>query len=195
MSKNKSTDLRTRRTKSWLQAALRALMEEKPYEKIRVGEIAKRAQVSRQTFYLHYESKDDLLVSLFDDVFVEFRAEMRKELAQNNVDWQLFGTMIFSYWGKKAEIIRIFLDAGVENRFLKRIDTIFQELVEEIRAVDYVPQSPIVAYLTDFIIGGLFMVLKRWIEEDMNIPPEMLGLVFGHIVAQFRPIAVGAAQK
>ena len=42
--------------------------------KIRVGEITKRAQVSRQTFYLHYESKDELLVSLFDDVFSELFA-------------------------------------------------------------------------------------------------------------------------
>jgi AcrR family transcriptional regulator len=193
MSNKKRTDLRPQRTQRWLQTALRDLMEEKPYQKIRVGEITKRAELSRPTFYLHYESKDDLLVSLFDEVFVEFRAELRKELAQNNVDMQLFGTLIFSYWGKNADIIRIFLEAGVENHFLKRIHTIFLEVVEEIREVDYIAQSPIIPYFIDFTTGGLFMVLKRWIQEDMIIPPEMFGFVFGQVVAQFRPIALAAA--
>ena len=195
MSEKKRTDLRTQRTQSWLHNALRELMNEKPYEKIRVGEITKRAQVSRQTFYLHYESKDDLLVSLFDDVFVDFRTELKKNLSQDQVDLQKSGVVMFSYWSKKADIIRIFLDAGVENQFLTRIRAIFEEIEEKVRTVEGIPPSPIIPYLIDFVTGGTFMVLKRWVLEDMPIPPEMVGAVFGQVVLQFREVALEAAQN
>ena len=195
MSDQKKTDLRTRRTQSWLHNALRELMNEKPYEKIRVSELTKRAQVSRQTFYLHYESKDDLLISLFDDVFVDFREELRKKLLQNEVDLQNSGVIMFSYWSKKADIIRIFLDAGVENQFLTRIRAIFEEIEEKVRTAEGIPPSPIIPYLIDFVTGGTFMALKRWVQEDMPIPPEMVGAVFGQVVLQFREVAMEAAQK
>lgn len=195
MRDKKSTDLRVQRTEESLHTALRELMNEKRYTKIRVSEITKRARVSRQTFYLHYESKDDLLVSLFDDVFVEFRTELRQNLLQKEVDLEHFGFLMFSYWAQKAEIIRIFLDAGVENDFLKRIQTIFEETDEEVRMVEELPRSPIIPYLIDFITGGTFMVLKRWIQEDMPIPPETLAVVFGQVVVQFRETVIAAAQN
>jgi AcrR family transcriptional regulator len=186
MRDKKSTDLRIQRTEDALHTALQELMNEKPYEKIRVGEITKRARVSRQTFYLHYEAKDDLLISLFDDVFLGFRAELREKLSQNNVDFEGLGLLMFSYWGKKADIIRIFLDTGVENKFLKRIHTIFMELDEEIRMVEDIALSPIIPYVIHFVTGGTFMVLKHWIQEDMPISPERFGLVFDKVMAQFR---------
>ena len=115
MSDKKKTDLRTLRTQSWLHNALRELMNEKPYEKIRVGEITKRAQVSRQTFYLHYESKDDLLVSLFDDVFVHFRTELRKKLRNPKV--------IFTLKSKiRLTLLVIFILILVVKRIIKLWD-------------------------------------------------------------------------
>ena len=41
--------------------ALLSLMREKPYAKISVSELCKRAQVSRQTFYTLFESKDNVI--------------------------------------------------------------------------------------------------------------------------------------
>lgn len=195
MREQKSVDLRVQRTQSSLHAALQALMNEKPYDKIRVSQITKRAHVSRQTFYLHYETKDDLLISLFDDVFIHFRTELKTELLQNQVDFQKFGSLMFSYWANKADLIRLFLDTGVENNFLKRIRTIFQELDEEARMAQNIPTSPIIPYLIDFITGGTFMVLKRWILEDMPISPEVLSATFGQVMVQLQEVAIGATQN
>jgi AcrR family transcriptional regulator len=58
-----NTDLRIRRTRERLGAALIALIEEKPIDNVTVREVLDRAQVGRSTFYLHYQDKNDLLVS------------------------------------------------------------------------------------------------------------------------------------
>ena len=44
-----------------MDEALIQLLNEKDYEYITVKEVCKKAGVNRSTFYLHYESIDDLL--------------------------------------------------------------------------------------------------------------------------------------
>ena len=54
-------DPRAQRTRRLLRDALRALMQERSYGRITVGDIAARATVNRATFYLHFRDKDGLL--------------------------------------------------------------------------------------------------------------------------------------
>lgn len=60
MSQN-TEDLRIRRTKESIRNALKQMVMEMPYEKITVKGLADRAMINRNTFYLHYESTDDVL--------------------------------------------------------------------------------------------------------------------------------------
>ena len=56
-------DRRSERTRRLLGEALIALMLERPYAGLTVGEILERADIGRSTFYAHYWDKDDLLTS------------------------------------------------------------------------------------------------------------------------------------
>ncbi len=62
-----NTDLRIRRTRERLGAALIALLEEKAIHEVTVREVLARAKVGRSTFYLHYQDKDDLFLSQMED--------------------------------------------------------------------------------------------------------------------------------
>jgi AcrR family transcriptional regulator len=60
-------DRRIRRTRERLGAALISLIEEKPIDNVTVREVLDRAEVGRSTFYLHYQDKNDLLVSQMEN--------------------------------------------------------------------------------------------------------------------------------
>ena len=62
-----NTDLRIRRTRERLGAALVALIEEKAIDKVTVREVLERAKVGRSTFYVHYQDKDDLFLSQLEE--------------------------------------------------------------------------------------------------------------------------------
>lgn len=64
-------DLRAKRTKEFIRKAFEEMICEMDYEKITVKELTERAMINRKTFYLHYDSLDDLLL------------EMQNELAQD----------------------------------------------------------------------------------------------------------------
>ncbi len=66
MSQN-SSDLRVRRTRKLLREALIALIEERSFDAITVGEIAERAMVSRAAFYRYYQDKYDLVEKIFEE--------------------------------------------------------------------------------------------------------------------------------
>jgi AcrR family transcriptional regulator len=54
-------DRRTARSRRAITSAFVALVLERRYDAIRVGDIVEKADVGRSTFYEHFRSKDDLL--------------------------------------------------------------------------------------------------------------------------------------
>lgn len=75
------------RSQRWLVSSLCELMEEIPYEKITIGQICGRADLSRQTFYNLFGSKDEILRFGLRDAYEEcFRGLADKEtLAADDV--------------------------------------------------------------------------------------------------------------
>ena len=61
-------DKRIIKTKKNLKATLLELLDEKPFEKINVTELCKRANTSRITFYTYYGDKYELLDEFFRDL-------------------------------------------------------------------------------------------------------------------------------
>src|SRR5258706_13940097 len=115
MSTKLSTDLRSRRTRKWLQEALLVLMKEKSFREIQIREIADRAQVSRPAFYLHFHSKEELLLSHVDVIFDEFHAEVTREIARGthgSVNRKQFSILLFQYWERYADTLRLVIEAG-----------------------------------------------------------------------------------
>ncbi len=62
-------DRRQRKTREAIFTALIALLSKKDFTQITVSEIIEKADISRATFYSHFETKDDLLKALCEDLF------------------------------------------------------------------------------------------------------------------------------
>ena len=71
MATDKKVDLRIQRTKDSIRKTFEEMICEMDYEQISIKELAQRARINRKTFYLHYNTLDDLL------------REIQNEMAQN----------------------------------------------------------------------------------------------------------------
>ena len=70
----KRRDRRVERTQQLLRGALVSLIREKGFEALTVQDIIDRANVGRATFYSHFDNKEDLLVSGFEDLRASLKA-------------------------------------------------------------------------------------------------------------------------
>ncbi len=68
MEKVGAQDRRSQRTRDTLIQAMLALIETKHYDQITVQDIVDRANVGRSTFYAHFDNKDELLSSGFEQM-------------------------------------------------------------------------------------------------------------------------------
>lgn len=71
-------DRRVIKTRAAIRAAYFALLAENPTERISVSEIARRADIDRKTFYLHYATVEDISREYLTSCIDEFTANMRE---------------------------------------------------------------------------------------------------------------------
>ena len=180
MSIKRSKDLRVRRTRKWLQDSLSALMKEKPFQDIQITEITERAQVSRPTFYMHYRSKEELLLSYVDTIFEEFRVATTAELARGKYDPRKFCVMLFEYWERYADSLERVINADVQDVLLERLRQYVAIVMADLAPFNgrdmTVPHMR--AFVADYIAGGAYMLLTGWILQKMPCTAETMGTLF-----------------
>lgn len=96
-------DPRVRRTRKLIEDAFRALLVERPYADISVGDVVDRATVHRATFYAHFQNKEHLATSLIGgDLESALRARLTHGLPLNHETLGEVAEAIFSFFGHIA---------------------------------------------------------------------------------------------
>ena len=185
MSIKPSTDMRALRSRRWLYAALLQLMKEKPFKDIQITEIADRAQVSRPTFYLHYRSKEELLLSQVDLVFAEFFQEFSNKIAEGNYDRLKYCILIFQYWERNAETLRMVIRADLHEAFRERLRMYFSMAVSQLTTPEEKSKSneKLAEFIIDFESGGVYQLLLHWITQGLPYSAEQMGSLFYQLAA------------
>ena len=178
-------DLRVKRSRLLLKEALLQLMKEKPFRDIQVTEIADKAQVARPTFYLHYKSKQELLLGLVDDVFNEFYEALSASIINNQIDPKQQNVLVFQYWERYADILRMVIEADIHDEFRTRMRVYFSQLLTQFIPEDVSGNNPRIEFIIDFVSGGAYSVLTQWIMRDMPYPAEQMGALFHELIGGY----------
>jgi AcrR family transcriptional regulator len=170
MSRNvakRKIDRRIRRTRDRLGDALMELVLEKPFDTITVQDVLDRAGVSRSTFYVHYNDKDDLFISDVDEFFegmatmLSRRADSSDRVAPVR---ELFAHVADAPRFHKAVVasgkIHAILELG-QGHFARGIE---QRLAELQRARGITAERHTVAHA---LAGALLSLLLWWIKAKM----------------------------
>ncbi len=178
-------DRRVKRTKRMLGQAMLALIVEQEYDSITINEITERADINRATFYLHYDSKDELLLEALEEKFEELIVTF-KEISTAAPIWEAseIDLLTFQHVAEHAELYKVILgERGmgyIINRILDYIAEISFKLIKESLPADIEPPLPI-ELIARHYAGSLYALLSWWVRNDMPHPPEYMAELSGQM--------------
>ena len=156
-----------------MDEALLLLLEQKEYEFITVKEICAKAGVNRSTFYLHYQSIDELLFETIEMINKKFNSSFnnKKLNPQNLKKEELFlieDSYLIPYLHFIKENKKVYKLIHT-NPFLFRKQQAFDKLYDELFSVildKYGVKEDEKEYIFAFFSFGLVAVIQKWIEND-----------------------------
>lgn len=179
MNKNESKYFNTA---CLMDEALLALLEKKDYEYITVQEITKKAGVNRSTFYLHYESIDDLLEETINLVNKRFNNSFDLEL---NLTDKLHGKNNKELIFITPKYLRPYLNFIKENKkifclsrnkpqlfkskevFEKMYNDIFEPIL-----INFNVEKEKRKYIFEYYSKGILGIVTYWVDDECKLDVE-----------------------
>jgi AcrR family transcriptional regulator len=171
-------DRRVRRTRRLLADALLTLVTERPYEMISVQDITDEADLNRATFYLHYGSKDELMVAALEARFDALVAEIEVDSAEKPI-WEDTAPVqrTFEHVAEHAALYKVLLSERGMGYIVNRIISYIAGYSETHLLASLPPDQPSQmppTLIAQHIAGSLFALLAWWIQNDMPYSAETM---------------------
>jgi len=164
LQKSFSHNRQVQRTKLWIFEALMLLMDEKPYDKITVSDIADKAGVARPTFYRNFDDKDEVVLEYLNNSF-----STEKDDKLNNI------ILVFDdkYLVKHQKNLKKILDTvSIENRIYHDLQKYTQSLIEKYKKQLSMEEYLICRYKINYQITGSLRIFFDWFINNMPMPVE-----------------------
>lgn len=174
-------DRRQRKTREAIFTAFTRLLSKKEFGKITVGEIIEQADVGRATFYAHFETKEDLLKELCQELFCHLFDAMGNDPSEHrhifdcNAPSSVF-LHLFEHLKRNDHNLLQLLSGENNQLFLGYFKNNLNCLVES--------QLPLFAQIkseklpenfwVDHISSTFVETLRWWIENGMAQSPETI---------------------
>ena len=176
-------DKRVERTRELLQKALMELIAERGYDSITIQDIVDRANLGRTTFYLHYNSKDELFMSCHEAVIREFHLGLlhpltREELLSPQIPTQM--TSAYRHLEEGRALLYPIFHGRDSQLILRQIrDRSAREIEMNLRSIFGEAESSIpFEMLANYLIGAQIALMQWWLEKRRTHTAESLAYTF-----------------
>ena len=141
--------------KQQITNALLELLKEKELSDINIGELTKKAQVSRNSFYRNYTDREDIIKKYFYLLLSEWDNSWKQQASDSNSE--LFGHL-FMYLKQYSDILVLIQKRGLFYLFKESYLSIYGPLET---------MDNITAYTLVFIANGILGWIEEWIKRGM----------------------------
>jgi AcrR family transcriptional regulator len=179
---------RKQRTIAALKQAGLDLVLEQGYDSVTIQEIVDRADVGRGTFYLHFDSKEDLVWQIILEGLMEANQEGDRRFSEGNFPPGYLGYLItFEHAAQNKDLYRLMMGSQGSALLTHRVAQVLADQIEaSIRAGEYLPDAPQPPdLLAQMIVGALVRLVLWWLETpNRHSPQQMADMIYAVIHGQ-----------
>lgn len=166
-------------TRRLLRDALLQLLREMPLEKISVSALCRTAGINRTTFYHHYQTPNDVLVAIENELVEELKQFGTLPHTLPSAHRML--TDVCIYLHEHADMLRVFFRCNADAHLATVISSMNQRLWE---LRDTLPNqswdADAIRLAATFLGTGGYYMIRQWLLEEIDkTPEEIASLVLG----------------
>lgn len=183
-------DRRVTRTKAALTAALFELLGEKDFSKISITELTRRADVDRKTFYLHYQTVDEILEEFYEESLRHLREAIEREgvFQGANIDMVSFFRMLCDLADRDMPLFRRLAQGGGYTYYMERIRILLREGIENFYRRQGVHSEAELQLLGEFYAAAVMRAYFVWLRGDLDMDKTHLAETVGKAVSGALPL-------
>ncbi|WEV43837.1 TetR/AcrR family transcriptional regulator [Lactobacillus sp. ESL0684] len=170
-------DRRINKTKKVIEDAFLELLEYRPLAKIKVTDIANKANIARKTFYAHYHDLEDLTLQLYQKSIKGYQKILYSvtSLQEKPTLKQVVGLVNFVDHNK--HLIKA-LNTVSEQRMNKQVYADNGHVVQS-RLTECLPEfdwdtTKVATVLCNFLTTGTNEIIKAWVEDPSFMNKKQL---------------------
>ena len=191
LSRHERRRLQTR--KLLIQTTLQLVLE-KGYDAITIQDITDKADLGRGTFYIHFKDKEEVIWTMFQDLFRELEQKAHNQLDRTMPQVEYYGLLnIFNHANQNKDLYRLMFGGQGSAMLTARVqDFLATSILYDIRnALDspdinfHLPEEIEAQILTGMISRLLFW----WLETPNNYTAgEMAAMTYKAVYRRQPPV-------
>ena len=170
MASTGKEDLRIQRTKESISKAFEEMICEMDYEQISIKVLTQRARINRKTFYLHYNTLDNLLRELQNEMaqnFIKRTQDMERPRDMDKITREFF--LCSEELGKLVE--RITCSGNYKYISRKITNSIMKQTWKSQQ--NFSPENPYIQnIIMTYVAQSTLEIYKQWVADGKRIPLE-----------------------
>lgn len=170
-------DKRQQKSRKLIFEAFSILLSKKSYNRITVQEIIDLANIGRSTFYAHFETKDELLNSMCNEIFGHIfsevlSAEKNHDFSNGNNTLSARLTHLLYHLKEQQTSIISLLSGESSDIFMHYFKVYLKQLFWEYELTSdlYIPKD----FIVNHYVSSFAEAVKWWVNENMNSEPEKI---------------------
>lgn len=176
----KKYDRRQQKTRTAIFNAMSTLLEQKSYSKVSVQEIIDEANIGRSTFYSHFDTKDDILKVMCEDIFGHVLSEELKEEQTHDFSngtgelGEILEHILFHLRDERTEVLRL-LNSDSKDLFMgyvkQNLVDVFSEFVEK---SGYGSDDIPLLFRVNHLVSSFSEAIVWWAKNSMEYEPKVV---------------------
>lgn len=175
-------DRRIQKTKEAIKSAYMTLLVEKKTAKITITEIARKANIDRKTFYLHYESTESIISEITKEKMNDFLVILEQnDFFDKPYDSHIYFECLNQLLEQDIDIFKRIIKHPDLNYFWEQMKSIMiQTLTDYLSEFVDLSKEEITIY-TIFLASGINDVYTKWLRNEIPISLKELGHIVSNI--------------
>ncbi len=188
--KNGGIDRRIIKTKKAIRTAFKELVQQKDMSAISISELTKAASITRSTFYMYYQTVEDVRSEIENDILNNITARLSEADLLHSLSnpYPLFATLAEEI-AQQDSNNRYILSSQNSGRLLDKINTKVTEIL-----IDFIRDHNIdvgdvarAKYVLAFVTAGTAECFKLWFNHKSSLTLEELCARIADVVKSALP--------